>query len=55
MWKAAVAMLAGTLLLLALLELPPGGEVVALCAPFTLVFLPRHRLRWLMFLPLGFA
>lgn len=55
MWKAAAAMLAGTLTLLALPELPAGGEVVALCAPFVLLFLPRHRLRWLLFQPLGFA
>lgn len=55
MWKAAAAMLAGTLALLALPELPAGGEVAALCAPFALLFLPRHRLRWLLWLPLGFA
>lgn len=54
MWKAAAAMLAGTLMLLALPELPPGGEVAALCAPFILC-LPRQRLHWLLFLPLGFA
>lgn len=55
MGKAAVAMLAGTLALLALPELPAGPLVAALCAPFALLLLPRHRLRWLLFLPLGFV
>ncbi len=55
MGKAAAAMLAGVLALLALPELPSGLLVAALCAPFALLFLPRQRLRWLLMLPLGFA
>ena len=55
MGKAAAAMLAGALMLLALPELPSGYLVAALCAPFGLLALPRQRLRWLLFLPLGFA
>ncbi len=55
MGKAAAAMLAGALALLAVPELPTGYQVAALCAPFGLLVLPRQRLRWLLFLPLGFA
>ena len=55
MGKAAAAMLAGVLALLALPELPSGYLVAGLCAPFGLLALPRQRLRWLLFLPLGFA
>src|SRR5579863_9275425 len=55
MGKAAAAMLAGVLALLALPELPSGQLVAMLCAPFALLFLPRQRLRWLLLLPLGFA
>ena len=55
MGKAAAAMLAGVLALMALPELPSGYLVAALCAPFGLLVLPRQRLRWLLFLPLGFA
>lgn len=55
MAKAAAAMLAGVLVLLALPELPSGQLVAALCAPFALLLLPRQRLRWLLFLPLGFG
>lgn len=55
MVKAAAAMLAGVLLLLVLPELPSPALVAALCAPFALLFLPRQRLHWLLFLPLGFA
>ena len=55
MGKAAAAMLAGVLALLALPELPSGQLVAALCAPFMLLFLPRQRLRWLLLLPLGFV
>lgn len=39
MGKAAVAMLAGVLLLLALPELPSGYQVAVLCAPFWLAAL----------------
>ena len=55
MGKAAAAMLAGVLALLAMPELPAGHLLAALCAPFALLLLPRQRLRWLLFLPLGFA
>ena len=55
MGKAAAAMLAGVLALLALPELPSGYQVAALCAPFGLLALPRQHLRWLLLLPLGFA
>ena len=55
MGKAAAAMLAGVLALLALPELPSGQLVAELCAPFILLLLPRQRLRWLLLLPLGFA
>lgn len=55
MGKAAAAMLTGVLLLLILPELPTGPQVAALCAPFSLLLLPRQRLRWALFLPLGFA
>ncbi|MFI4967893.1 MAG: DNA internalization-related competence protein ComEC/Rec2 [Gammaproteobacteria bacterium] len=55
MGKAAAAMLAGVLLLLGLPELPSGYLVAALCAPFGLLLLPRQRLAWALFLPLGFA
>ena len=55
MGKAAAAMLAGVFMLLALPELPSGYLVAALVAPFGLLLLPRQRLRWLLFLPLGFS
>ena len=55
MVKATAAMLAGVLLLLAQPELPSGELVALLCAPFALLLLPRQHLRWLLFLPLGFA
>src|SRR5579859_810210 len=55
MEKGAAAMLAGVFALLAMPELPAGHLVAALCAPFALLLMPRQRLRWLLFLPLGFA
>lgn len=55
MGKAAAAMLAGVLVMLALPELPAGQLVAALCAPFALLLLPRQRLHWLLLFPLGFA
>jgi len=55
MWKPALGMLAGALLLLAMPLVPPVYAVVAIVLPSLAVFAAFPRLRWLILLPLGFA
>jgi competence protein ComEC len=52
MWKSAAAMLAGTLAILSLPELPALSLLLALCAPLVAAGIWRRWL-WLLFLPLG--
>ena len=55
MWKSTAAMLVGVSVILALPELPPATLLLGFALPLAFAALYWRRLRWLLFLPLGFV